>query len=257
MSRPSRSTGHLATTSTPRSFARSVTRTRRSTPTPPAVRSCSARRASTSARGRTSAPLPTRPMSRAPCIARLCGCSRRRRPWSPRCKGPRSAAASALALSADFRVASAGSRFSANFARLGFHHGFGLSVTLPTLAGQQTALDLLLTGRRVPGEEAFGARALRSPRATTARSGRRRARARVGARPQRAAGGSLDPRHVARRPGSSGLEAALKREASEQDRLRGDRGLPRGHRRLAATEGAAVRGQVEPDRGRTVGGWLR
>jgi enoyl-CoA hydratase/carnithine racemase len=59
-----------------------------------------------------------------------------------------------LALSADFRVASPGSRFSANFARLGFHHGFALSVTLPALAGQQTALDLLLTGRRVPGEEA-------------------------------------------------------------------------------------------------------
>jgi enoyl-CoA hydratase/carnithine racemase len=59
-----------------------------------------------------------------------------------------------LALSADFRVASPGSRFSANFARLGFHHGFGLSVTLPALVGQQTALDLLLTGRRVPGEEA-------------------------------------------------------------------------------------------------------
>ena len=59
-----------------------------------------------------------------------------------------------LALSADFRVASAGSRFSANFARLGFHHGFGLSVTLPAVAGQQAALDLLYTGRRVPGEEA-------------------------------------------------------------------------------------------------------
>src|SRR5579872_6619978 len=59
-----------------------------------------------------------------------------------------------LALSADFRVASRSSRFSANFARLGFHHGFALSVTLPALAGQQAALDLLLTGRRVPGEEA-------------------------------------------------------------------------------------------------------
>ena len=59
-----------------------------------------------------------------------------------------------LALSADFRLASPSSRFSANFARLGFHHGFGLSVTLPALAGQQAALDLLLTGRRVPGEEA-------------------------------------------------------------------------------------------------------
>ncbi|HEV2979784.1 MAG TPA: enoyl-CoA hydratase/isomerase family protein, partial [Solirubrobacteraceae bacterium] len=42
-----------------------------------------------------------------------------------------------LALSADFRVACPGSRLSANFARLGFHQGFGLSITLPALAGQQ------------------------------------------------------------------------------------------------------------------------
>jgi len=60
-----------------------------------------------------------------------------------------------LALSADFRVASATSRFSANFAQLGFHHGFALSVTLPRVAGEQAALDLLLTGRRIGGEEAL------------------------------------------------------------------------------------------------------
>jgi enoyl-CoA hydratase/carnithine racemase len=60
-----------------------------------------------------------------------------------------------LALSADFRVASPQSRFSANFARLGFHHGFALTVTLPATVGQQAAADLLLTGRRVGGEEAL------------------------------------------------------------------------------------------------------
>lgn len=60
-----------------------------------------------------------------------------------------------LAMSADFRVAVPESRFSANFARLGFHHGFGLTVTLPAAVGQQHALDMLYTGRRVPGEEAF------------------------------------------------------------------------------------------------------
>ena len=59
-----------------------------------------------------------------------------------------------LALSADFRVASPETRFWANFARLGFHHGFGMTVTLPAVVGQQTALELLLTGRRVDGEEA-------------------------------------------------------------------------------------------------------
>jgi 2-(1,2-epoxy-1,2-dihydrophenyl)acetyl-CoA isomerase len=59
-----------------------------------------------------------------------------------------------LALSADFRVASPSSRFAANFARLGIHHGFGMTVTLPAAVGRQAALDLLYTGRRVKGEEA-------------------------------------------------------------------------------------------------------
>jgi enoyl-CoA hydratase/carnithine racemase len=60
-----------------------------------------------------------------------------------------------VACAADFRVGSEGSRFSANFARLGFHHGFGLSLTLPAIVGQQHALDLLYTGRRVKADEAF------------------------------------------------------------------------------------------------------
>jgi 2-(1,2-epoxy-1,2-dihydrophenyl)acetyl-CoA isomerase len=60
-----------------------------------------------------------------------------------------------LALSADFRVASPQSRFSANFARLGFHHGFALTVTLPAVVGRQAAADLLLTGRRVGGTDAL------------------------------------------------------------------------------------------------------
>ncbi len=59
-----------------------------------------------------------------------------------------------LALSADFRIATPGSRFSANFSRLGFHHGFGLTVTLPRAVGEQRAADLLYSGRRVDGGEA-------------------------------------------------------------------------------------------------------
>ena len=59
-----------------------------------------------------------------------------------------------LACFADFRVAAPEARFSANFARLGFHHGFGLTVTLPALVGQQRALELLYTGQRIGGERA-------------------------------------------------------------------------------------------------------
>ncbi len=60
-----------------------------------------------------------------------------------------------LALTADFRIAAPESRFSANFARLGFHQGFGLSVTLPELVGQQSSRDMFFTGRRVKGAEAL------------------------------------------------------------------------------------------------------
>lgn len=59
-----------------------------------------------------------------------------------------------LALAADFRVAAPQARFAANFALIGIHQGFALSVTLPAIVGQQQALELLYTGRRVSGAEA-------------------------------------------------------------------------------------------------------
>jgi enoyl-CoA hydratase/carnithine racemase len=60
-----------------------------------------------------------------------------------------------LALVPDFRVTCPEARFSANFNRLGFHPGFGLSVTLPRLVGPQKAALLFYTGRRIGGEEAM------------------------------------------------------------------------------------------------------
>ena len=60
-----------------------------------------------------------------------------------------------LALVADFRVAAPEARFSANFVKLGFHPGFGLTHTLPRLIGQQRANLMFLTGRRVKAEEAL------------------------------------------------------------------------------------------------------
>ena len=59
-----------------------------------------------------------------------------------------------LACSADHRVTCREARFSANFSRLAFHQGFGLSETLPRLIGPPQASLLLLTGRRVPGDDA-------------------------------------------------------------------------------------------------------
>ncbi|MGE0312732.1 MAG: enoyl-CoA hydratase/isomerase family protein [Lautropia sp.] len=69
-------------------------------------------------------------------------------------EGPAVGGGLGLALVPDFRVTCAEARFSANFNRLGFHPGFGLSVTLPRLVGPQKAALMLYTGRRIGGEEA-------------------------------------------------------------------------------------------------------
>lgn len=59
-----------------------------------------------------------------------------------------------LALAADFRVVSRDARLSANFVKLGTHPGFAMTATLPRLVGEQRASLLLLTARRIDGEEA-------------------------------------------------------------------------------------------------------
>jgi enoyl-CoA hydratase/carnithine racemase len=68
--------------------------------------------------------------------------------------GPAIGGGLGLALAADFRVTCAEARFAANFTRLGFHPGFGLTVTLPELVGRNAAELMLLTGRRIGGDEA-------------------------------------------------------------------------------------------------------
>lgn len=60
-----------------------------------------------------------------------------------------------LALVPDFRVTCPEARFSANFTRLGFHPGFGLTATLPELIGKNNAALMFLTSRRVSGDDAF------------------------------------------------------------------------------------------------------
>lgn len=60
-----------------------------------------------------------------------------------------------LAMVADFRVTCPEARFCANFTRLGFHPGFGLTVTLPAVIGETKASLMFYTSRRVPGDEAY------------------------------------------------------------------------------------------------------
>jgi enoyl-CoA hydratase/carnithine racemase len=59
-----------------------------------------------------------------------------------------------LALVPDLRVTCAEARFCANFTRLGFHPGFGLTHTLPALIGPSRAAMMFYTSRRIPGDEA-------------------------------------------------------------------------------------------------------
>lgn len=59
-----------------------------------------------------------------------------------------------LATMADFRVVCPEARFTANFVKLGFHPGFGLTHTLPRIIGGQRANLMFLTGRRINGETA-------------------------------------------------------------------------------------------------------
>jgi enoyl-CoA hydratase/carnithine racemase len=60
-----------------------------------------------------------------------------------------------LAMVADFRVACPEARFVANFTRLGFHPGFGLTETLPAAIGATKAALMFYTSRRFTGEDAY------------------------------------------------------------------------------------------------------
>lgn len=60
-----------------------------------------------------------------------------------------------LSLVPDFRIASPAARFGANFVKLGIHQGFGITVSLPRLVGEQAAHTMLYTGRRLSGAEAL------------------------------------------------------------------------------------------------------
>ena len=123
-----------------------------------------------------------------------------------------------LALAADFRIATPEARFSANFARLGFHHGFGLSLTLPALVGQQRALRMLYTGERINGETAV-AWGLCDELATTAEL-RTAARALAGEIAASAPLAVRSIRDTVRAELRSNVQAAMAHERTEQVRLR-------------------------------------
>ncbi|MGW4338735.1 enoyl-CoA hydratase/isomerase family protein [Rhodococcus koreensis] len=124
-----------------------------------------------------------------------------------------------LALSADFRVATPRARFAANFARIGVSQGFGTSLTLPRIVGVQRATEILYTGRRIPGHEAYALGLcdhLVEPDAVAERAHELAA--------DIATSSPLAVRSIRRTMRASlldNLSAALVEERREQDRLRG------------------------------------
>ena len=125
-----------------------------------------------------------------------------------------------LACSADFRVVAPGSRLTANFSRLGFHQGFGLSATLPRIVGPQRAAELLYTGRRIDG--ATAAAIGLADRLVEDGEGAVRARA-VELATEIASAAPLAVRSIREtmRDGlADAVAAATSREDQEQDRLR-------------------------------------
>ena len=123
-----------------------------------------------------------------------------------------------LALVPDFRVTCREARFSANFNRLGFHPGFGLTATLPRLVGAQQAALLFYTGRRIPGDEAarIGLADLLVPQDEV----RRAAQALALEIAQSAPLAVVATRETLRRGLADAIEGATERELVEQDWLR-------------------------------------
>ena len=70
--------------------------------------------------------------------------------------GPAIGAGLCLALACDLRYAAHGVRLGVPFVKLGMHPGMGATYLLPEVVGAAHARDLLLTGRLVEADEAFG-----------------------------------------------------------------------------------------------------
>lgn len=123
-----------------------------------------------------------------------------------------------LACAADFRVTCPEARFSANFTRLGFHPGFGLTELLPRLVGQQAAALLFYTGRRIGGEEAtrLGLADLLVPQEEVRGAALALATEIAGSAPLAV----QSTRHTLRRGLADAFEVATEREHVEQDWLR-------------------------------------
>lgn len=131
-----------------------------------------------------------------------------------------------LALVPDFRVTCAEARFSANFTRLGFHPGFGLTVTLPELIGRGKAALMFYTSRRIKGDEAcaMGLADLLVPQEQVRAAASALAREMAACAPL----GVLATRATLRQGLAERVRAATDHELTEQTKLRQTRDFKEG-----------------------------
>lgn len=80
-----------------------------------------------------------------------------RTPWIAELTGGAIGVGMGLALCADYRVAADSAYLWPKFVRIGIHHGFGLSATLPWLVGRQRATEMLSIGARIGMADALPA----------------------------------------------------------------------------------------------------
>jgi 2-(1,2-epoxy-1,2-dihydrophenyl)acetyl-CoA isomerase len=122
-----------------------------------------------------------------------------------------------LALAADLRVGNERSTFHANFARIGIHPGFAVSLTLPALVGPAVARDMLMTARPVAGRDALAVGLLN--RFTGDEDPLAAALAVAEEITQAPAAAIASVRQTLGAPVQAALAAAISHERAEQDRL--------------------------------------
>lgn len=146
-------------------------------------------------------------------------------------EGPAIGGGLGLAMAPDFRVACPEARFAANFTRLGFHPGFGLTETLPAVIGQQNANLMFFTSRRFKGEEAhaMGLADVLVAREDV-RAAARRLAAEIG---ENSPLGIIETRATMRRGLADRVRAATARELAIQNRLKATSDFREGVRAMA------------------------
>jgi enoyl-CoA hydratase/carnithine racemase len=125
-----------------------------------------------------------------------------------------------LACVADFRVTCPEARLSANFCRIGFHPGFGLTAFLPRLVGQQAATRMMYTGERIAGDAAvaMGLADILAPDVASVLGAAKDLAAEIATSAPLAV---LATRETMRRGWADMYEEATNRERIQQDMLRG------------------------------------